>query len=29
LQKASDAKSALDTTQVKVEQGAKLIVEHK
>jgi hypothetical protein len=29
LQKASNAKSALDTTQVKVEQGAKLIVEHK
>jgi hypothetical protein len=29
LQKSSNAKSALDTTQVKVEQGAKLIVEHK
>lgn len=29
LQKASNAKSVLDTTQVKVEQGAKLIVSHK
>lgn len=29
LQKASNEKSVLDTTQVKVEQGAKLIVSHK
>jgi hypothetical protein len=29
LQKSSNAKSAFDTTQVKVEQGARLIVEHK
>jgi hypothetical protein len=29
LQKASNAKSVLDTAQVKVEQGATMIVEHK
>jgi hypothetical protein len=29
LQKSSTAKSVLDTAEVKVEQGARMIVEHR